>query len=205
MTPHGFVFELSGGHPALDFADTLDERGKEQPRELLGTYADLLNWARQAGVIEPQRQKVLARAARKSKQKSESALAAARRAREVIFSVFAAVAEGREVPEGALRELRNLVDSARRRKTLRFDGTGVSWAWTEREGDLGQVVRRVIDSAVDLLTGESISRVKICDGPGCRWLFLDASRNGKRRWCDMTICGNRTKVRRHYRKSRGEL
>jgi hypothetical protein len=34
------------------------------------------------------------------------------------------------------------------------------------------------------------------------WLFVDASKNGTRRWCDMTAFGNRAKARRHYLKSR---
>jgi predicted RNA-binding Zn ribbon-like protein len=38
-------------------------------------------------------------------------------------------------------------------------------------------------------------RVKACAEPGCRWAFLDLSRNGSRRWCDMAECGNRAKNR----------
>ncbi|MER8944136.1 CGNR zinc finger domain-containing protein [Mesorhizobium sp. M0915] len=31
----------------------------------------------------------------------------------------------------------------------------------------------------------------------CGWLFVDISRGGKRRWCNMRVCGNREKVARH--------
>jgi predicted RNA-binding Zn ribbon-like protein len=51
-------------------------------------------------------------------------------------------------------------------------------------------------SALSLL-GE-LSRLRIC--PNCRWLFLDRSRNASRVWCDMAVCGNRRKARRHYRR-----
>ena len=40
----------------------------------------------------------------------------------------------------------------------------------------------------------------VCDGDGCAWLFIDTSKNRTRRWCDMAICGNRAKARRHYAK-----
>ncbi|MER9651090.1 CGNR zinc finger domain-containing protein [Mesorhizobium sp. M0199] len=33
--------------------------------------------------------------------------------------------------------------------------------------------------------------------PRCGWLFVDISRGGKRRWCNMRVCGNREKVARH--------
>lgn len=47
---------------------------------------------------------------------------------------------------------------------------------------------------------ELLDRLKACQNHGCRWLFLDRSRNQSRRWCDMSACGNRVKVRRYRRR-----
>jgi predicted RNA-binding Zn ribbon-like protein len=55
---------------------------------------------------------------------------------------------------------------------------------------------RVAESASELLTGGSLSRVRRCAGEDCTRLFLDTSRGGRRRWCDMSHCGNVAKVRR---------
>lgn len=55
-------------------------------------------------------------------------------------------------------------------------------------------------SALSLLTPGRLTRVRIC--ANCAWLFLDTSRNGSRIWCDMAVCGNRQKARRHYRRRR---
>ncbi|PLT99390.1 hypothetical protein BMJ34_14370 [Sinorhizobium medicae] len=57
-------------------------------------------------------------------------------------------------------------------------------------------------SALGLISGPEPGRLKIC--PNCAWLFLDRSRNRSRTWCDMAVCGNRSKARRHYRRSREE-
>jgi predicted RNA-binding Zn ribbon-like protein len=51
-------------------------------------------------------------------------------------------------------------------------------------------------SGLNLLDPARLSRIKIC--PNCHWLYLDESRNRSRRWCDMTVCGNRAKAKRHY-------
>ena len=51
-------------------------------------------------------------------------------------------------------------------------------------------------SALSLLPRENLSRLRICRN--CNWLFLDRSRNGSRLWCDMAVCGNRQKAKRHY-------
>jgi predicted RNA-binding Zn ribbon-like protein len=58
-------------------------------------------------------------------------------------------------------------------------------------------------SALSLLPPARAARIRIC--ANCRWLFLDESRNRSRIWCDMTVCGNRQKARRHYyRSTKGE-
>jgi predicted RNA-binding Zn ribbon-like protein len=51
-------------------------------------------------------------------------------------------------------------------------------------------------SALSLLAGDAWRKIRICRN--CRWLFLDRSRNSSRLWCDMSVCGNRHKARRHY-------
>ena len=60
-------------------------------------------------------------------------------------------------------------------------------------------------SAAELLTGPRRDRVRQCDNPDCRYLFLDASKAGSRRCCVMASCGNRAKAHRHYRKQRAAV
>jgi predicted RNA-binding Zn ribbon-like protein len=45
-------------------------------------------------------------------------------------------------------------------------------------------------------------RVRRCAGPTCVLLFLDVSKSGRRRWCDMAVCGNRAKVAAHHARAR---
>jgi predicted RNA-binding Zn ribbon-like protein len=47
------------------------------------------------------------------------------------------------------------------------------------------------------------SRLKACRREVCGWLFYDRSRNRSAVWCQMAVCGNRTKTRA-YRVRRGE-
>ncbi len=55
-------------------------------------------------------------------------------------------------------------------------------------------------SAMSLLSVAKTGRAKIC--PNCDWLFLDKSKNQSRLWCDMAVCGNRSKAKLHYAKLR---
>ncbi|KPL31871.1 zf-CGNR multi-domain protein [Streptomyces anulatus] len=55
----------------------------------------------------------------------------------------------------------------------------------------------VARDAVELFTGAFAHRIRTCGAHGCRLLFVDTSRPGRRRWCSMERCGNRHKVRAH--------
>ncbi|MCB9297188.1 MAG: CGNR zinc finger domain-containing protein [Lewinellaceae bacterium] len=53
-----------------------------------------------------------------------------------------------------------------------------------------------------LLQTERWPRIRAC--PSCGWLFLDTSKNGRRRWCNMQACGSQAKARRWYHKNKGK-
>lgn len=55
-------------------------------------------------------------------------------------------------------------------------------------------------SALSLLQPAISRRIRIC--ANCNWLFVDRSRNSSRMWCDMKVCGNRQKAKRHYNRHR---
>ena len=58
-------------------------------------------------------------------------------------------------------------------------------------------------AAVELFTEGDFSRIKECGGHACGWLFYDTSKNNRRRWCEMEVCGNRAKQRRLVARRRG--
>ena len=54
----------------------------------------------------------------------------------------------------------------------------------------------------NLLMSRELEHLRMCAAPDCAWLFLDNTKNQRRRWCDMKTCGNRVKARRHYEKAK---
>ena len=196
VTEDGFRFELSGGDLALDFANTLDERGGDEPLELLRDFGDLVNWSTQTGLVDATTAKRLLRDAKARPRIAGRAFREARMLRELIFAVFG---EG-DVSGSRLATLQQLHEKALKHRRLVLDGKVVRWEWT-RDG-LDQMLWPIVEAATALLTSERLDRVRVCEGDLCRWLFIDQSRRGNRRWCDMSVCGNRAKARRHYAKVR---
>ena len=66
--------------------------------------------------------------------------------------------------------------------------------------DPGSLEAETVHSALRLAALNDPQRLKICGH--CGWLFLDRSKNKSRFWCDMAVCGNRTKASRHYRRKK---
>lgn len=59
------------------------------------------------------------------------------------------------------------------------------------------LVVRVAVEIAELICLNEGDRVRQCDGPTCTYWFRDTSRNNRRRWCSMAVCGNRAKVKAH--------
>ena len=187
------TINLVGGRLCLDFCNTM--RGNGPPgSDLWQRYPDLADWCVHTEILSPSDADRLKQAARADSRAADRALRAARRLREGIHRAFAAEAAGRGAAEGDLELINEVLVTGNSRRRLSPALKGACWTWDDAPTDLEAVLWPVAWSAGDLLTSSQLDRVKECGG--CTWLFLDASRNRSRRWCDMRDCGNRSKVRR---------
>ena len=202
-TPRGYLFELSGAHPALDLANTLDRRAEAEPRELLTSYDRLADWTEQMRLLGRSEVAALRREAQRRPARAGRAVRRTVEARETMFAVFRAAAAGDPIPRRALGRFEALVREAMGHRALVATADGVTWQWTLGERDLDRMLWPVVLAAAELLTSPRLGRVRVCDGDPCEWLFLDKSQKGNRRWCDMTVCGNREKARRFYARAYG--
>lgn len=197
----GTTFEFSGGALCLDFANTWGNRG-DPGADRLGSYQDLVRWARQGDLIDNQGALRLGRAAEESSRTAGRVLSQAIALREAVYDLFSALARGDDPDPAAIDGLNRVLASALPRLRLAPGGACCRWRWSGPEDALDRMLWPVARSAADLLTSELVGRVRECASPSCSWLFLDRSRNGRRKWCDMATCGNRAKARRYYRRHR---
>jgi predicted RNA-binding Zn ribbon-like protein len=182
-----------GGATCLDFVNTVDPRHADEHDDCLRGYPQLLRWAAEAGLLTAEERSRLERRGRQEPGPADAVHQRAVELREALYRLFAA-------QPSAQGDLARLTDEVHRAwamtKLARTDG-GWAWRW-DAPAELDRVLWPVARSAAELLTSGQLSRVRECEGHnGCGWLFLDTSKNGRRRWCDMRVCGNRAKARRH--------
>ena len=109
---------------------------------------------------------------------------------------------------GVFLALREAIDRYFRARVSGGDTDGLLADFLEataailRCADRGSLEAATAHSALRLLADEEIARLKICGN--CGWLFIDRSKNRSRTWCDMSVCGNRVKANRHYRRKKME-
>lgn len=196
------TFKYIAGHPALDFANTAERWDDGVPAgEKLNAYDDLVAWSEGAGLIDrPVARRLLAEAVRHPRDAS-GALAKARTLRSLVYRLFAQSGEGRRAVAADLDRLNAALASCLPHRRLAATAGGFEWGW---DGSivLDRPLWPVLQAAATLLVSERLPRVRVCGGERCHWLFLDETKNHSRRWCDMSVCGNRAKARRHYQRVR---
>jgi predicted RNA-binding Zn ribbon-like protein len=206
------LFELCGGHPALDFVNSLDNRYRNDgPNELLNSYGDVLRFLEETHLLEPRQVRALNRNV--AGAAGGRALQVVRMLREAAAAVLYSTVESEPPPAADLRVLEKAFLEASSHRELHWNGadvarhasetptgTGLSWRWGRYETDPDLPVWVLANAVSDILLSDQMTHVRACAVDTCRWLFLDTSKNHSRRWCNMKVCGNRMKARRFQAK-----
>lgn len=197
--------ELAGNALCLDFANTVNSRPTAQHDYLAG-YRELLAWSVYAGALPTSAVEPLEPRGRRPA--AQAVVRDAHRLRDSVYAVFSAIAAGRRPERGAVERLSeayagalaNVRLATRAGSSPGDGGPAYELIWPVRSGRLDAPLWPVAHSAGDLLLSGPLDRVGEC--PSCGWLFLDTSRNGTRRWCNMATCGSRDKMARYHRRRR---
>lgn len=196
-------FEFIGGQLALDYVNTVDwVDGDALVRERLNSYEDLVAWAEAAKVISSTGGRNLRAEAKRNPREGEAALAEGIVLRRVLRGIFTSLAQGREPSKGDIDSFNSGLQETFNHLYLDCSAREMTWSCEREKNDLRQMLWPVMWAASTLLTAETLKGLRECSGEVCGWLFLDQSKNGSRRWCDMTVCGNRAKAKRHYHRKK---
>ena len=195
MSDRADPFEWSGGHPALDFVNTLDERPFEQPIENLATYRDLVRFAELAKLIEPSvaaplrtlsRTRVLTRCQARPRAARASARRYLRRAHK-----------RRPVSQSDLDAIAAAIQAAHAARALgRPTSTSLASHRWSRPMDVATPLHACALAIESLLMEVDRGRIRKCAATDCGVYFVDTSKGHRRQWCSMGNCGNREKQRR---------
>ena len=128
-------------------------------------------------------------------------LARVHETRAALREVWDAAVEGRSVDPGSVETLNHVLAHAPHAQ-LQAALAGVAVGHRHDRDVTAEALARVAEPLVAAIAAGETGRFRVCANDGCRWVFEDTSRGGRRRWCDMSSCGNRAKVRRYRSRHR---
>jgi predicted RNA-binding Zn ribbon-like protein len=161
---------LVGGHPVIDFVNTVTARDSE-PVDWLGNYADLIHWASLSGlpaVVPPA-------------EPADEELLRCKDLREALHLALGAVVDGASVPSKAAATIQENWRQAAGHAHLDLGRSPFTLEYGSDQ-NLFALRYRLAGAAVALLTDLPRERLRRCPGDHCGWLFLDSSKAGRRRW-----------------------
>ena len=193
------TMEMDGGWLCLDYINTIRHRFETPQQDYLEEYGQIVTWFLRKQLITSHEATLLRKHLR-----TLPAIAAHQfciEARETMYQLFLAVIHQKK-PEVPVQEHFNeLVKEMCQVRTITIEAhQTVQEGWAKEPERLQYPLYPVIKSAYELLVSDLLRRVKECQA--CGWLFLDKSKNGSRRWCNMQTCGSSAKSKRYYRKTK---
>ena len=183
----------------FDFLNTDELDGMGRPIERMPTLADATGWLVEHGLLH---REDAVRIDRLPGGRSGGRLEDVRAARSGMREIVEALVDGRPADPHALEAV-NAVLRARTVVEL-VPGERSPAIGHRHVGDpLDNALAGVAEPLIAVVAAGDTDRLRICANNGCRWVFHDTSRTGRRRWCSMASCGNRAKAARHRARKRG--
>lgn len=202
-TPAGPITLRGGGDElCVAYANTRAWRGRAVPDESLPDLAALLNWLGSVAHVPAPPLRQAAALARQHPHRTERLFTDAIVLREALYRGLFALSAGQACAPDDLEQLNAALAATPQRRHLTARPAAYAWVIPPPAMAMPSLLAPVLWSAADLLARAELVKLRHCANPECRWLFIDHSKNGTRRWCDMASCGNRAKAQRHYRRQR---
>lgn len=187
--------DLIAGDVAVDFVNTAS-KWREEPIDRLGGLAGFADWARLAGLLTAEAAAALKTGAAARPGEAAAVFDNATALRHALWRIFDAAAHGGLADAKDLGALKGWTRRAAQHLELEQTGAGFRERWAPGAPVFETPLFEIALAAEKLLKEGRLDRLHVCNGDGCGWLFLDTSRNGARRWCSMSTCGNDAKVKK---------
>ena len=176
---HGYPVRLIGGRLVLDFLNTADwSRDGTITHEKIDTLEDAKVWMHARGLPELD---------------LPASAAELRDFRQSLRTLFLDWADGDEGLDRVNETLQGIDGDV----LARTENGAIT---SSNSLSLRQMIALSAFSA--LADPREAARIKLCPADNCGRLFLDETKNARRKWCSMETCGNRAKARRSYERSK---
>lgn len=178
-----------GNNPALDFINT----------EMFDlTRENLLGWAIAVSLIEADKAESLLQ------KWDENQLAEVSDFRNNLREMIINLANGKKINSFEIDLINRTLQETSGYPKLQQTPEGFVKRFEIDLSEPRKILVPIAESMADLLCYGDLSYLRKCENPSCILYFYDTTKNHKRRWCSMAICGNRAKAAKFYQKKKAQ-
>lgn len=192
-------FVFVGNHRAVDFVNT-QMMVKGQETDLLGNFEDFLSWLVQANLLTGSQSKLIR--AELNEAECQILLEQAKAFRATLRAIAARIAARKPVPDSAIATINHhLAQQPGYPQLVRKKG-GLEQRFHSTAATKHGLLALLAAAAADLLCNRDPGLIKKCANAACMLYFMDTTKNHRRHWCSMQLCGNRMKVAAYFQRKR---
>jgi predicted RNA-binding Zn ribbon-like protein len=185
----------------VTFANTL-EYTKGIPLDHVEEPGALLAWLKENGLLTERGRASEAQRLLRDPAEAQRRLERFRYLRTLVHAIAQRENDGHRPTREQIRDLNHVLRHGLHYHQLVSDAGGSRYSVAQVGDHLDQARATIASSLANFLAQDEPHRLRTCANDGCREVFIDRSPTGRRRWCDMRICGNRAKVARHRSRTR---
>lgn len=194
MTANDPRLRLLGGRLALDFVNNV-------PTDKALSWDQFIAFLESVRIVTPERGVELLALSRSDAQSAELLLRKVRGLGSALRMAFDALVHKQKIAREWIEPVNEVLRITEGHDELNYLDHGWEIEFVARESSLEWLLAAVARSAAEIIAEGAQAPLRICANPHCGLFFYDTSRTHQRRWCSMTVCGNRHKVaafaRRH--------
>jgi predicted RNA-binding Zn ribbon-like protein len=180
----------------VTFANTLTHT-RGTTTDAIADAGSLLGWLREQGLLSARGRATEAARLQRDPEEAQRRLERFQHLREVLHRVAGQLSDGGTPDQPTITELNHILRHGLHYHQLSADENGARYEISQVGDRLDQARAAIATSFAHFLADDSPDRLRVCANEGCRWVFVDRSPAGRRRWCDMRTCGNQAKAARH--------
>lgn len=184
---HELPLRFIGGRLALDFVNIV-------PRNNELSWDQLIEFLESAQIVTAERGGELLALNGSDPQAAESLLRKAQRLATALRLAFDAVLRKQRVVREWIEPVNEFLRITEGHDELVSTNHDWEIQFVASEGGLEWLLAAVARSGAEIIAEGPRARLRLCANPRCGLFFYDTSRTRRRRWCSMTVCGNRHKV-----------
>jgi len=185
------------------FANTLSHT-RGEPHDEIPDGEALLLWLRERGLISARGRATESAHMRRDPDEEARRMERFRLLRTLLHEIAAEIAGDGDPADDSVTQLNHILRHGLHYHQLRRGDGGAQYEVSQVGDRLDQARAAIAGSFAHFLADDAPDRLRVCANEGCRWLFVDRSPAGRRRWCDMRTCGNQAKVARHRAKAKAK-